>query len=91
MIENGVNAFTVQIEIPPAVFHLKELCSVRVLQQINTFAIFLKPLILRALRARKIKGFRKMAIMLTNKNPFGESRCSIAASAFPKWVFVAQL
>jgi len=31
---------------------------------IDTFAIFLKPLILRTLRARKIKGFRKMAIML---------------------------
>jgi len=30
----------------------------------NTSAIFLKPLILRALCARKIKGFRKMAIML---------------------------
>jgi|GEM_PF-2261236 len=30
----------------------------------NTFAIFLKPLMLRALRARNIKGFRKMAIML---------------------------
>jgi len=29
----------------------------------NIFA-FLKPLILRALSARKIKGFRKMAIML---------------------------
>jgi len=27
----------------------------------NPFAIFLKPLILRALSARKIKGFRKMA------------------------------
>jgi len=27
-------------------------------------AIFLKPLILRALRARKIKGFRKMAKVL---------------------------
>jgi len=27
----------------------------------NMIAIFLKPLILRALRARKIKGFRKMA------------------------------
>jgi len=37
----------------------------------NTFAIFLKPLILRALRARKIKGFRKMAIMvLTLKSRF---------------------
>jgi len=31
---------------------------------INTFAIFLKPLILRALSARKIKGFRKMAKVL---------------------------
>jgi len=30
----------------------------------NMFAIFLKPLILRALRARKIKGFRKMAKVL---------------------------
>jgi len=26
----------------------------------NTFAIFLKPLILRTRRARKIKGFRKI-------------------------------
>jgi len=30
----------------------------------NTFAIFLKPLILHALRAHKIKGFKKMASML---------------------------
>jgi len=30
----------------------------------NTFAIFLKPLILRAQSAGKIQGFRKMASML---------------------------
>jgi len=30
----------------------------------NTFAIFVKPLILRAQSARKIKGFTKMASML---------------------------
>jgi hypothetical protein len=33
----------------------------------NTFAIFLKPLILRARRARKIKGFRKMAKILIKR------------------------
>jgi len=33
----------------------------------NTFAIFLKPLILRALCTRKIKGFRKMVSMLLFK------------------------
>jgi len=31
---------------------------------INMLAIFLKPLILRAQRVRKIKGFRKMAKVL---------------------------
>jgi len=30
----------------------------------NTFAIFFKPLILRALSARKIRGLKKMAILL---------------------------
>jgi len=30
-------------------------------------AIFLKPLILRAHRTRKIKGFKKMAQVLSNK------------------------
>jgi len=41
-----------------------ETIVIRITEAINTFAIFLKPLILRARRARKIKGFRKMAIML---------------------------
>jgi|GEM_PF-2132557 len=48
----------------------------------NTFAIFLKPLILRALRARKIKGFRKMASMLW------KVRCGFRRTLLSqKWVF----
>jgi len=35
--------------------------------KINMIAIFLKPLILRARSARKIKGFRKMAKVLQNR------------------------
>jgi len=34
---------------------------IRYVLQFNVLAIFLKPLILRACHARKIKGFRKMA------------------------------
>jgi hypothetical protein len=46
---------------------------------LNMLAIFLKPLILRARSARKIKGFRKMAKVLLLKTRF-----SIFESAAPQ-------
>jgi len=50
----------------------------------NILAIFLKPLILRARSARKIKGFRKMAKVLPRKNLFFEKECGFATLFFKK-------
>jgi len=44
--------------------------SILGLKKINMLAIFLKPLILRARCARKIKGFRKMAKVLIKTTRF---------------------
>jgi len=61
----GCAPITLIYEYPPNYFLAFSFwSSQKFLLFFNMLAIFLKPLILRALRARKIKGLRKMAKVL---------------------------